>query len=59
VSWSFNRYIGANVGYAYLVYDTPKPGETIGSPPSPENRASPFELAGAHAFFIGLTYNIK
>jgi hypothetical protein len=59
VSWSFNRYIGANVGYAYLAYDTPKPGETIGSPPSPENRASPFELAGAHAFFIGLTYNIK
>jgi hypothetical protein len=59
VAWSFNRYIGANVGYAYLVYDTPKPGETIGSPPTPENRASPFELAGAHAFFIGLTYNIK
>jgi hypothetical protein len=59
VSWSFNRYIGANVGYGYLVYDTPKPGETIGSPPTPENSASPFELAGAHAFFIGLTYNIK
>ena len=59
VAWSFNRYIGANVGYAYLVYDTPKPGETIGSEPTPANRASPFELAGAHAVFIGLTYNIK
>jgi hypothetical protein len=59
VAWSFNRYIGANVGYAYLVYDTPKPGEAIGSPPTPDNSASPFELAGAHAFFIGLTYNIK
>jgi hypothetical protein len=59
VAWSFNRYIGANVGYAYLVYDTPKPGETIGSEPTPPNRASPFELAGAHAFFVGLTYNIK
>jgi hypothetical protein len=58
-AWSFNRYLGANVGYAYLLYDTPKPGETIGAEPSPANRTGPFELAGAHAIFVGVTYNIK
>jgi len=29
VSWAFNRYLGVNVGYAYLVYDTAKEGEKL------------------------------
>ena len=58
-AWSLNRYLGVNAGYALLVYDTPKPGESIDIEPSPENRAAPFDLAGTHAFFVGLTYNIK
>lgn len=54
-SWAFNRYLGVNVGYAYLIYDTPKSGEILDAAPS---QAAPFELAGAHAWFLGLAYTI-
>lgn len=59
VAWAFNRYLGVNVGYAYLVYDTPKEGEKLDSEPTAENKAAPFDLAGTSAWFIGLTYNLK
>ena len=59
VAWSFNRYLGANVGYALLVYDTPKPGEAVDSEPSAGNRAAPFDLASTHALFAGFTFNLK
>lgn len=58
-SWSLNRYLGVNAGYALLAYDTPKPGETIDAPPTEANRAAPFSIASTHAVFVGLTYNIR
>lgn len=59
VSWSLNRYVGVNAGYALLAYDTPKPGETIDAPPTEANRAAPFSIASTHAVFVGLTYTIR
>jgi hypothetical protein len=59
VGVALNRYLTANTGYAWLVYDTPKPGETVGEEPSAANRAAPFELAGAHAWFVGVSFNVK
>jgi len=58
-SWSLNRYLGVNAGYALLAYDTPKPGETIDAPPTEANRAAPFTVASTRAVFVGLTYNIR
>jgi len=58
-AWSFNQYLGANVGYALLVYDTPKPGESLDTAPSAANRAAPFDLARTHALFVGFTFNLK
>jgi hypothetical protein len=58
VSWAFNRYLGANIGYAYLVYDTPKDGEQLDTEPTAPNKAAPFDLAGTHAWFVGLTYTV-
>ena len=58
-AWSLNQYLGVNVGYALLVYDTPKPGESLDTEPSAANKAAPFDLGRTHALFAGFTFNLK
>ena len=57
--WALNRHLAANVGYARLGYDAPKAGESLDAPPTPPNRAAPFDLAWTDAWFVGVTFTIR
>jgi hypothetical protein len=52
-----SRTVAVDTGYARLWFDTPKPGEALGQPPS--DKSAPFELASAGAWFIGVSYHLK
>ena len=54
---SGSRYLGVNVGYARLWYDTPKATEQVDQ--APVDKAAPFRLAGTNAWFVAASYNFS
>ncbi len=55
--WFVSRYLGVNVGYARLWYDTPKATEQVDQ--APVDKAAPFRLAGTNAWFVAASYNFS
>jgi hypothetical protein len=55
-AWTFSRYLGINVGYARLWYDTPKSTEQLDQ--APINKAAPFRLGASNAWFVAASYNL-